>query len=99
MAKILPLEETRDVAVVSDCGVRFTLPVYRLRLAASRAALPLLPITQELHLLVESGLFDQGVEFRTGKALAERFGAIGDAPRCQRSNHGVHFQFALVHFV
>src|SRR6266850_559088 len=66
---------------------------------AALAALPRVPITQQFQLLVEAGLFHQNVELGAGEALAERFGAVGDAPDGQRGERSVQLQFAHVDFV
>src|SRR5579859_5473871 len=99
MARIFPVAAALDVAAPVDGDAGFTSLLYRLWLAAPRAALPLLPITQEAHLFVQTCLFDQGVEFGAGEALANWLGAVGDTPDCQRGDHRVYFQLALVHFV
>src|SRR6267142_4291814 len=103
MARILPLAEALEIAGVEtsaeDLGAEFTFPVYRLRLAAPCAGLPLLPITQELHLLVEAGVLDECVKLGAGEAFAERLGAIGDTPGGERGDHCVQLQFALIDFV
>src|SRR5260370_12758609 len=73
--------------------------IQSLRLAAARAALPGVPVTKQFELLVEAGFFDENIKFGARKALAERFGAVGDSPGCQCGEHGVQLQFAHVHFV
>src|SRR5258706_4900490 len=60
-----------------------------LRLAAACAALPGVPITKQFELQVEAGFLDENIEFGARKPLAERFGAVGDSPGCQRREHGV----------
>src|ERR1700741_3812015 len=71
----------------------------RLWLAAARAPLPGVPIAKQFELLVKAGFFDENVEFGARKALAERFGAVGDAPGSQCRDHGVQFQFAHIHLI
>src|SRR5258708_31497642 len=103
MARILPMAEALEIAGVEtsaeDLGAEFTFPVYRLRLAAPCAGLPLLPITQELHLLVEAGVFDEGVNLGAGEAFAERLRAICPAPGGEGGDYRVQLQFPLFHFV
>ncbi len=70
-----------------------------LRLAAARAALPGVPVAKQFKLLVEAGFFHENIEFAARKALAKRFGAVGDSPGRERGEHGVQLQFAHVHFV
>src|ERR1700688_2358319 len=99
MARILPGAAAREAASADDGEVECTLLLYRLWLASSRAALPLLPITQELHLLVQPSLFDHRAQLRPRQPVPQRFDAIGNAPGCKGGNRGVQFQFALVHFI
>src|SRR6266403_2125873 len=99
MAKILPGAAVREAASADDGEVECTLLLYRLWLASSRAALPLLPITQEPHLLVQSSLFDHRVQLRPRQPAPQRFDAVCNAPRCKGGNRRVQLQFSLVHFI
>src|SRR5580704_3886774 len=54
-----------------------------LRFSTAGAALPGVPVTEGLQLLVEGGFFDEEVEFAAGKAFAERLCAISNAPGSQ----------------
>src|SRR5882672_8158524 len=99
MAKILPAAPVRVAASADDGEVECTLLLYRLWLASSRAALPLLPITQELHLLVQPSLFDHRVELRPRQPVPQRFDAVGNAPGCKGGNHSVQLQLSRVHFI
>ena len=58
-------------------------------LSAARAALPGVPVAEQFELLVKAGFFDENFEFGAGKALAERFGAVGDSPGRQRGDDRV----------
>src|SRR6266513_1496071 len=66
-----------DIDQLQFRGLRSRPP---LRLSAARAALPCVPVTKQFELLVEAGFFDENIEFGAGKALTERFGAVGDSP-------------------
>ncbi len=46
--------------------------------AAAGAALPCVPVAQQLELLIEASFFDEDIEFGAGEALAERGGAVGN---------------------
>src|SRR6266436_5351237 len=67
--------------------------------AAALAAFPRGPAAQQLQLLVEGGFFDEDVEFRAGKPLAERLAAVGDSPGRKRGQRGVQLQLTDIHLV
>src|SRR2546430_3346444 len=70
-----------------------------LRSPSARAALPRVPITKQLELLVEAGFFHENIEFRPRKTFPEWFGAVRDSPGRQRGEHGMQLQFALIDLV
>src|SRR2546430_5844228 len=70
-----------------------------LRSPSARAALPRVPITKQLELLVEAGFFHENIEFRPRKTFPEWFGAVRDSPGRQRGEHGMQLQFAHIDLV
>src|SRR5260370_17416882 len=68
-------------------------------LAATRGALPGVPVTKQFELLVKASLFDEELEVGARKALAERFSSVGDSPGRQRREHGVQFQLPHIHLI
>src|SRR5438477_4767912 len=70
-----------------------------LRSPSARAALPRVPITKQLELLVEAGFFHENLEFHARKAFPEWFGAVRDSPGRQRGEHGMQLQFAHIDLV